>query len=116
MTVVAYYMDQNVSQAITLGLRLRGIDVLTAFEDGHAETPDPDLLDRAGNLRRMLFTRDVDFVVEANRRLEMKIPFFSIVYARQSRVSIGQCVENLELIAKIADRDDVMNNIYRLPL
>lgn len=109
-------MDQNVSKAITHGLRLRGIDVLTASEDGRAETPDPELLDRAAILRRILFTRDADFVVEAYRRLENKIPFYSVVYARQSRVSIGKCVEDLEYIAQIADPEDVMNNIYRLPL
>ncbi len=28
------YMDHHVSHAITLGLRLRKVDVLTAYEDG----------------------------------------------------------------------------------
>jgi len=28
------YMDQHVPRSITSGLRLRGVDVLTAFEDG----------------------------------------------------------------------------------
>lgn len=29
------YMDQNVPWAITVGLRMVGVDVLTAFEDGN---------------------------------------------------------------------------------
>jgi hypothetical protein len=31
---VALYMDHQVERAITSGLRLRGVDVLTAYEDG----------------------------------------------------------------------------------
>ena len=30
---VSYYMDHNVPRAITVGLRMRGVDVVTAFDD-----------------------------------------------------------------------------------
>ncbi|MEE8389412.1 MAG: hypothetical protein V3S14_01265 [Anaerolineae bacterium] len=42
--------------AITVGLRLRGVDVLTACKDGASELDDSALLDRAGELERVLFT------------------------------------------------------------
>ncbi len=54
--MIALYMNQHVPRAITLGLRLRGIDVLTAFEDNASTLDDPDLLDRATQLGRLLFT------------------------------------------------------------
>ena len=57
---IALYMDQHVPRAITVGLRLRGVDVLTAYEDGTSELADPALLDRASELGRVLFTRDDD--------------------------------------------------------
>lgn len=44
---LALYMDHHVPQAITLGLRLRGVEVLTAYEDGTHEIEDADLLNRA---------------------------------------------------------------------
>jgi hypothetical protein len=44
---VQLYFDHNVNQAVIHGLRLRGLDVLTAFEDGAHQFSDPDLLDRA---------------------------------------------------------------------
>ena len=44
------YMDQNVPRAIVIGLRLRGVDVITAYEDGASLLTDPELLDRAGKL------------------------------------------------------------------
>ena len=39
---IALYMDQHVPRAITVGLRLRGVDVLTAYEDGSSEEDDPN--------------------------------------------------------------------------
>jgi hypothetical protein len=42
---LALYMDQHVPRAITVGLRLRGVDVLTAFEDGASDASDPVLQD-----------------------------------------------------------------------
>ncbi len=60
--MVSLYMDQHVPRAITIGLRLRGLDVITAFEDGAGEMND------------------------------------------------------LELIAKVADPDDLINGVIFLPL
>jgi hypothetical protein len=51
---VALYMDHHVPRAITLGLRLRGVDVITAYEDGAAALDDPELLTRASALDRVL--------------------------------------------------------------
>ena len=65
---VALYSDVHVRAAVTEGLRLRGVDVLTAQEDGAATMDDPDLLDRAGELGRVIFTQDQDFLREAHRR------------------------------------------------
>jgi hypothetical protein len=52
---VKLYFDHNVSRAISQGLRLRGVDVLTAYEDRNQRLPDPELLDRAHALGRVLF-------------------------------------------------------------
>jgi hypothetical protein len=42
--------------------------------------------------------------------------FTGIVHAQQVDVSIGQCVVDLELIAKASDSDDWINRIEYLPL
>jgi len=54
---VAFYMDEHVPRAISVGLRLRGVDVLTAQEDGLRNTPDAVLLDRATAIGRVTFTQ-----------------------------------------------------------
>ena len=43
--MIALYMDHNVPRAITVGLRLRGVDVITAYEDGADDMDDSQLLD-----------------------------------------------------------------------
>jgi predicted nuclease of predicted toxin-antitoxin system len=65
---LTFYMDHHVPRAITLGLRLRRVDVLTAYEDGASEWDDAALFDRASELGRVLFTRDDDLLAEAAKR------------------------------------------------
>jgi len=74
------------------------------------------LLDRARQLGRVLFTRDDDFLAEATSRQHAGIPFAGVIYAHQLRVTIGQCVQDLELIAKCCDPADLANRVEHLPL
>ena len=113
---VAFYMDHHVPRAITIALRLRGVDVLTTHEDGTTELDDERLLNRATELNRVLFTQDDDFLHLASLRQRHGIPFSGIKYAHQLRVSIGVCVRDLELIAKICEPDDLRNAVEFLPL
>lgn len=113
---VTFYMDHHVPRAITLGLRLRETDVITAYEDRTSELDDAGVMDRASELGRVLFTRDDDLLAEATRRQRGGIPFDGVVYAHQLRVSIGRCVEDLELIAQAGEPVDLMNQVMFLPL
>ena len=113
---LAFYMDHHVPRAITLGLHLREVDILTAYEDGTSEIEDAALLDRANELARVLFTRDDDLLAEAAKRQRERSSFHGVVYAHQLRVSIGRCVQDLEIIAKAGESEDLMNAIMFLPL
>jgi predicted nuclease of predicted toxin-antitoxin system len=59
---VQFYMDVHVPRAITEGLRLRGVDVLTAQEDGARRLSDAAILDKATAVGRVPFTRDMDLL------------------------------------------------------
>jgi hypothetical protein len=108
-------MDHHVSRAITNGLRLRGVDVLTAHEDGASEYGDPALLDRASELERVLFTQD-DLLAEATHRQQRGQPFGGVIYAHQLRTSVGDCVRDLELVAMAGEPADVTGRTLFLPL
>jgi hypothetical protein len=110
------YIDVHVRQAITTGLRLRGVDVLTAQEDGASRFPDDILLDRATALGRVLFSQDRDLLREAAQRQQRGVPFAGLIYAHQLNMTIGQCVRDLELLALISDPKDFEGRVEYLPL
>jgi len=110
------YADVHVRRAISVALRVRDVDVLTAQADGAAELEDPELLDRATALGRVLFTQDEDLLTEGVRRQRTGEPFAGIIYAHQLRVTIGQCISDLELIAKVFEPADMAGRIEYLPL
>lgn len=82
-------MDHHVPRAITNGLRLRGVDVITAAEDGAGELGDPALLERATDLDRVLFTQDDDLLTEATNRQRQGQTFTGVIYAHHICASIG---------------------------
>ena len=59
------YFDVHVPAAIADQLRRRGVDILTAQDDGTAELEDPDLLARSTALSRIPFTQDIRFKARA---------------------------------------------------
>jgi hypothetical protein len=112
---VPLYMDHHVHAAITQGLRNRGVDVLTAFEDGTATWDDEQILDRATQTGRVLFTQDDDFLVIADQWQQDGREFAGVVYAWPLGITIGQAIADLELIAKVFDPDDMRNRIEYIP-
>ena len=109
-------MDHHVPAAITAELRRRGIDVLTAQEDGSDQLDDDLLLERAGQLDRVLFSQDRDLLRIANERLGSGRDFNGLVYAHQLSITIGQAIHDLELLAQVLDPQDIRNRIEFLPL
>ncbi len=113
---LSLYMDEHIHKAITEGLRQRNVDVSTVQQDGRSGFPDVVLLDRAIELQRVMFSQDQDFLIEAQRRQSEGVPFSGVIFARQSRVDIGTCVNDLEMIAKALDIADFANWVQYLPL
>lgn len=109
------YMDVHIPRALTNGLRRRGIEIVTAQEDGTAEVDDPSLLDRATKLKCPLYTQDDDLLIEAERRLRAGESFAGVIYSHQLRSPIGKCIDDLELIAKTFEPEDLKNLIEFIP-
>ena len=81
----------NTSQgAVVIGLRRRGVDVLTVPESGTLGASDAEQLQRASDEERVIFTQDDDF-----RRLAAAgTDHAGIVYATQER-AVGQIIRGL---------------------
>lgn len=113
---LALYADHHVNLAIVEGLRRRGIDVVTAFEDGFDRCSDADILSRAGDLGRVIFTQDVDFITLTDEWIVSGKQFSGVVFAHQLKITIGQSIRDLELVCRALAPADVANRLIRLPL
>ncbi|CAA9281960.1 MAG: hypothetical protein AVDCRST_MAG77-3920 [uncultured Chloroflexi bacterium] len=113
---LAFYFDHHFPQPVAEQLRARRVNVLTAVEDGAARLPDPELLDRATALARVLVTADADLLVEAAARQRAGTPFAGVVYVHQLDIAIGRCVEDLELVSRASEPADLDGQVLYLPL
>lgn len=112
---VQLYFDVHVDKAIHDQLRLRAVDVLRAQDDDAAEMTDEDLLQRATELGRIIFTQDVRFKALAEDWQRQGKQFSGLLFGNQLGVTIGNNVRDLELIAKATDPMEWVNVIQHLP-
>ena len=64
----------------------------------------------------MLFTQDDDLLTEATQRQRQGQTFSGVIYAHQLRMSIGNCVRDLELVAQVGEPEDMTGQTLFLPL
>lgn len=101
-----FNLDESVSNAITKGLRMRGIDVTTSPEKGLMGSSDEEQLAYALSQGRVIFTFDDDFLVLSSMGLE----HWGIIYSHQ-RQSIGKIISDLVLIWECLEPDYMYKNV-----
>ncbi len=74
------------------------------------------VLDRAIALSRILFSQDDDLLVKANQRQRAGTSFPGVIFARQTKVSIGTCIRELELISTLGELREFQDSVLFLPL
>lgn len=109
-------MDVHVPKAVTDGLRRTGVIVLTAQEIGASTASDEQLLQFAVDLNCLLFSQDNDLLKIASEWQIIGKDFPGIVYGHQLECSIGQTIEDLELISKCATHQELCSQVIYLPL
>lgn len=92
--VIRFYFDEHIGHAIRDGLRRRGIDVLTPLDVGRVAFSDDDQLAFARAQGRVMVTHDADYLALHQRG----IPHAGIAFSPVGKLSIGQMIENLELL------------------
>ena len=63
-----------------------------------------------------MFSQDADLLEESAARQRSGRRFAGVIYAHQLNVTIGQCVEDLELMAKVLEPAEVADQIRYVPL
>ena len=90
--------------------------MLTAQDDGAARFEDSDLLDRALEAGCVLFSQDDDLLQEATARQRNGTPFAGVIYAHQQNITVRRTIDDLELIAKTCEPEELENRVVFLPL
>lgn len=76
--------DENIAPEVVAGLRARGCDVRTAWDEHLIGHPDAHVLDHAISQGRVVVTHDVAFGRSAIRS---GTPFVGIIYLRPGHIS-----------------------------
>ena len=105
--VIRFHLDQQVANAVAVGLRLRGIDVTTTHEAGLQDAEDVAHIAYALAEGRVIFTQDDDFL----RHDDAGVPHAGIVYSKQGSRSIGEIVRYLKLMKDCLNAEDMIGEV-----
>jgi hypothetical protein len=67
-------------------------------------------------IRRVLFTQDDDLLEEATRRHRGGQRFAGVIYAHQQNIAVRRTIEDLEIIAKLCEPEELADRVLFLPL
>lgn len=102
------YADENIEDSIIEGLRRRRIEVVSARELGYLGKSDEFHIKKASELKAIILTHDIDFLRMAS---SPGIRHAGIIFSHPEKVSIGQCIRGIELIANILTEEEMENHI-----
>jgi hypothetical protein len=100
--MLALYFDEDSSwRSLVEGLRLRGLDVITAAEAGLLERSDEEQLTFATDKGRTLWTFNVrDFYQLHGQRLAEEKTHAGIILAQQQKFGLGELIRRTVLLAR----------------
>lgn len=106
---IRFYMDQHIPLAVTLGLRQRGVDVLTAQQAGRCGLQDADQLQFATAEERVVMTFDPDYLA-----LHAGVQHAGITWCRATKYTTSQLLQSLLLVHAVLSRDEMRNHVEYL--
>ncbi len=110
-----FYFDVHVTAAAAFRLRRQGVDVLRVQEIGAERLSEPQHLEQALRLGRILVTQDTDFLALANAAHQDGKTVPTVVFSRQS-IALGDLIADLELIATTEPPEAATGLVFYLPI
>jgi hypothetical protein len=95
--------------AIVEGLKRRGVNVFSAMELGKLGLTDEEQLKVASEKQAVIFTCDTDFL-----RIVMGRAHLGIIYVHQQKLTVGECIKRLKVIAETRSTQDLENQVVFL--
>ena len=110
--------DENFNGRILKGIRTRlpDVDIVRVQDTTIYQAPDPELLEWAAQEERILLTHDVKTIPGyVYERVRAGLPVPGVIAVRES-VSIGQILNELEVIMRVGAPEDFENIVRYVPL
>lgn len=113
---IRFYFDEDAMDADLIhALRIRGVDVTSALEQGMIRRPDSDHLEFATSQGRVLYSFNVgDFQRLHNEALTQGKQHAGIVLGQQQKYSLGEQMRRLLNIAARISAEAMKDNLVYL--
>lgn len=111
MSKIKIYTNENVPIAIVKGLRRRGIEASSARDVGNLGMSDEEHLKWAMQNKYIIFTYDDDLVRICHKWRGRGIAYGGVIYVSHRKLSIGECIRRLEIIASVLSSEDMKDHI-----
>jgi hypothetical protein len=108
LTELRFYFDESVDLAVSEQLALAGLDVVSAHSLDRLGDKDPQHLQRASEMGRVLCTCDADFLVLA----QTGVDHAGIVFGAMQRFTIGDWIRYLRRLHASKDTEAVRGLVF----
>lgn len=103
---IRFYTDEHIPKAVTMGLRRRGVDVLTCQEVGMLSVDDGVHLALATREGRTAIAQDEDFL----RLHASGFQHQGIVYSHR-QTPVGEVIRGVMLVYEVLEDGDMTNHV-----
>lgn len=114
MTLLSGFADEHVQEAIVVGLRRRGMDLVTVQDLDMRGADDDVLLDKARQLGRLMLTSDQDFLVIHAQWMNASKDHAGIAYWPGGWLKVGEAVRRIIEYAGSTNAEQARNTLHYL--
>jgi len=111
---VRFHLDENLTSRIATGLRNRDIDCTTTKDAGLLHAVDGEQLAHATDERRVIITRDSDFIALHHWVLEQKENHSGIIYCANRKKRFGILIKEITTMALELDEEEFRDKLFFL--
>lgn len=111
MARLKLYTDENVDIRVAEGLRRRGVEAWSAYEEGMLGMLDEEQFAHAAKLKAAIFTHDHHFIERALEMSQRGETHYGVLFVEMHRLGLGECIRRLALYPEILSSEDMMNRV-----
>jgi hypothetical protein len=113
---IRLYVDEDaMARAVVSGLRARGVDVTTVFDEGMSEKDDIDQLNYASQQGRAIYTFNVGHFCQLHTEyIAQNKGHAGIIVVYRQRYSEGEQIRRLSNLINTRTAEEMKNNLHFL--